>query len=632
MWSARARWKVCSGTLDSAVVLTQGSHADWEDVEGNEPVQASERMILGQPDQPAPCEITIDFPETSFFVSLIKLSSTARTCEVYSRKLGSQDHEYVCTVRGVEQKAPPTPPTSRQETSPSPPAIATLTKPSSLESRPEASTFPPPRETSHETPQESQEGQSDGSSGPESRPHRSPPTVKPAETSVPLYSCGIKLARGPALTSLRLKFVSLQNKAELKIDPIRIYASRGPTSVAPPRLTGSSLSALAPLLPALGPLFSSGVPGIPQLPGAFSHLLPPEHSAINLEARQSNRTGVEEMSSSPAQANNGSVNKGAASGGRSHPAIPEGLAQLMASMQGLKAGRRNSHLPGAAHLGSASGASGSAQRPPVNLSALMAAIGNSRGVLPNGVTPNQESVSDKAELLGTEKGNDPQNVDGKKCRNEATHQKENVSGGSAEQGATLGAILRRLEGLEGTCLRIERAVTGALSGFDARLRRLEERDAARGGSVNGAKGVSEWGHRAEASGVNGHSGTDERKAAGEVSSARNNSEILGESAVTKAGGGERGSLGNRCQAVDGQANGGASEAPEFEGIETEPVRSARRLAKGVGQVTQGEGLHGAPLERAVAASEGGGERIPPETGAKISETVPYEEAELTTEL
>lgn len=58
MWSARARWKLRSGALESAVVLVQGTHADWEDVEEETQSEDSRRIVLGQPDQPAPCEIT----------------------------------------------------------------------------------------------------------------------------------------------------------------------------------------------------------------------------------------------------------------------------------------------------------------------------------------------------------------------------------------------------------------------------------------------------------------------------------------------------------------------------------------------------------------------------------------------
>ena len=58
MWTARARWKVDSGALDSAVVLVQGSHADWEDVGREESTTNQNSLILAQPDIPAPCEIT----------------------------------------------------------------------------------------------------------------------------------------------------------------------------------------------------------------------------------------------------------------------------------------------------------------------------------------------------------------------------------------------------------------------------------------------------------------------------------------------------------------------------------------------------------------------------------------------
>lgn len=297
---------------------------------------------------------------------------------------------------------------------------------------------------------------------------------------VPFYTCYIKLARGPALTSLRLKFLSLQNKAELEMKPIRAYVSRGPSVVAPPRLTGplsgSSLSALAPLLPALGPLLGSGLSGLPQLPGGFSHLL----SAQAEKTRPTLEERTEEESSG--QPGGKSANKGAANGGRLHqgvPAMPEGLAQLMASMQGLKAGGGHSHSAEGGRL--PSGIPGaSAQRPPFDLAGLMAAVSNNQGTLPNRV---RDRVKDRGQSAGLA---DRQNAD------EAGSVKmgpESLPEGPDQ--ATLEAVLRRLEGLEGTCLRIERAVMGTLSSFEARLRRLEARDAAGARSVELTEGVKE---------------------------------------------------------------------------------------------------------------------------------------------
>jgi hypothetical protein len=301
---------------------------------------------------------------------------------------------------------------------------------------------------------------------------------------VPFYTCYIKLARGPALTSLRLKFLSLQNKAELEMKPIRAYASRGPSAVAPPWLTGplsgSSLSVLAPLLPALGPLLGSGLPGLPQLPGGLSHFL----SAQAEKTRPTLEERTEEESFG--QPGGKSANKGAANGGRLHqgvPAMPEGLAQLMASMQGLKAGGGHSHSAEGGRL--PSGIPGAnAQRPPFELPGLMAAISNNQGTLPNPVTDRVKDRGQSADIADT------QNADEAGSVKMGPGSMQSTERGGPDQ-ATLEAVLRRLEGLEGTCLRIERAVMGTLSSFDARLRRLEAHDAAGAGSVELTKGVKE---------------------------------------------------------------------------------------------------------------------------------------------
>jgi hypothetical protein len=50
---------VHKGELESAVQLIQGSHTDWEEVEGeNEAVVNEECVILRQPEKPVSCEIT----------------------------------------------------------------------------------------------------------------------------------------------------------------------------------------------------------------------------------------------------------------------------------------------------------------------------------------------------------------------------------------------------------------------------------------------------------------------------------------------------------------------------------------------------------------------------------------------
>jgi hypothetical protein len=50
---------VHKGELESAVQLIQGSHTDWEEVEGeNEAAVSEECVILRQPEKPVPCQIT----------------------------------------------------------------------------------------------------------------------------------------------------------------------------------------------------------------------------------------------------------------------------------------------------------------------------------------------------------------------------------------------------------------------------------------------------------------------------------------------------------------------------------------------------------------------------------------------
>ena len=415
--------------------------------------------------------------------------------------------------------------------------------------------------------------------------------------------------------------MSLRIKAELQIRPITIYASRGPASVSPPRLTGNSLSVLAPLLPALGPLLSSGVLGLPQLPGAFSHLLPSDQGTARPEAqslgtRIEGAPGAEDSESNLVREG---VNKLAASSEQSRPVMPEGLAQLMASMQGLRTGGAHSHPVTGAHPHSAGDARGSAQRPAFDLAGLMAAASrNSAGVSPGGVTPAGSSTES-----GAVSGANAQTV------NEPSERPETMEGSEkdVEEQATFEAILTRLEGLEDTCLRIERAVTGALSGFDARLRRLEDAGSMSETHATGIQGSGET--RSEGRALNGVGSRESFP-------------------VAEARDGDRAGLQSRLNAVEERVAGGPTAVGLHEGAEiaeegggakvneekvevtdsdyskVEPVGDVQDSGVGGRNETDGEFLR---KEVDSSGEERPGQLLPLGSGGDALERVSYEEAE-----